>query len=173
MANTAKGPNSGVLYAYIDTAANLASDNPVLGLGQTGKESDTGYVKIGNGTTAWNQLKYVSGTLSDASVYAATILSPSAAGTYVIARVTTAHTVTGLRAYVNGSTGSTINFVRRRSGSNVDLLSADYTISSADAWQDASGNLQNSSLAAGDALLIAVRSVSGTPTQIGFQIEVQ
>lgn len=39
-----------------DTAANWASINPVLGLGEEGWERDTGVVKIGDGSTPYNSL---------------------------------------------------------------------------------------------------------------------
>lgn len=47
------------LYA---TAATLAAANPVLLEGEPATESDTLRRKIGNGTTAWNELPYDSGS---------------------------------------------------------------------------------------------------------------
>ncbi len=44
--------------SYVDTAANLASANPVLFKGQIGYETDTKYFKIGDGATAYNSLSY-------------------------------------------------------------------------------------------------------------------
>ena len=41
-----------------DTAANWASTNPTLTQGEPGLETDTGRVKYGNGSTAWNSLGY-------------------------------------------------------------------------------------------------------------------
>jgi len=41
-----------------DTAATWTSENPVLGEGEIGYETDTGYIKIGDGTTAWTSLAY-------------------------------------------------------------------------------------------------------------------
>lgn len=41
-----------------DTAANFTSANPVLESGEMGRETDTGKVKFGDGTTAWNSLAY-------------------------------------------------------------------------------------------------------------------
>lgn len=41
-----------------DTAANWASKNPILTLGELGVETDTRKFKIGDGTTAYNSLKY-------------------------------------------------------------------------------------------------------------------
>jgi hypothetical protein len=43
------------------TAAQFASLNPVLLTGQFGQETDTKLVKLGDGTTAWNSLSYLSG----------------------------------------------------------------------------------------------------------------
>ena len=42
-----------------DTAANWASVNPVLALGEPGVETDTLKVKVGDGSTAWNSLGIV------------------------------------------------------------------------------------------------------------------
>jgi hypothetical protein len=42
----------------VDTAANWASANPTLALGEQGIESDTFRVKFGTGATAWNSLSY-------------------------------------------------------------------------------------------------------------------
>jgi len=41
-----------------DTAANWTSTNPTLASGEQGFETDTGKVKIGNGSTAWTSLAY-------------------------------------------------------------------------------------------------------------------
>ncbi len=43
-----------------DTAANFASKNPVLGIGEPAYETDTRKLKIGDGTTAYNSLDYFS-----------------------------------------------------------------------------------------------------------------
>jgi hypothetical protein len=40
------------------TAAQWTSSNPTLASGEWGYETDTGKVKIGNGSTAWNSLAY-------------------------------------------------------------------------------------------------------------------
>lgn len=41
-----------------DTSANWTSTNPVLAQGEPGLETDTGKLKYGTGTTAWNSLNY-------------------------------------------------------------------------------------------------------------------
>lgn len=40
------------------TAATWTSTNPTLAAGEWGYETDTGYTKIGNGSTAWTSLAY-------------------------------------------------------------------------------------------------------------------
>lgn len=47
------------LSYYVDTAAVLATVNPVLTSGRIGVESDTGLFKIGDGLSSWNSLDYV------------------------------------------------------------------------------------------------------------------
>lgn len=42
-----------------DTAANWTSNNPTLSSGQPGFETDTGLIKIGDGSTAWTSLAYL------------------------------------------------------------------------------------------------------------------
>lgn len=51
-----------------DTAANWTSANPVLAAGQPGFESDTNKFKIGDGSTAWASLSYISGTVSSETI---------------------------------------------------------------------------------------------------------
>ena len=41
-----------------DTAANWTLNNPTLSSGEFGLETDTGNMKLGDGTTAWTSLKY-------------------------------------------------------------------------------------------------------------------
>lgn len=42
-----------------DTAANWTAANPILAEGEPGHETDTGYVKYGNGSFPWNTLPYM------------------------------------------------------------------------------------------------------------------
>lgn len=44
-----------------DTAANWTAENPYLRTGEIGYETDTGRIKIGDGTNAWNSQPYVDG----------------------------------------------------------------------------------------------------------------
>ena len=52
-----------------DTSTNWTTNNPVLLAGELGIESDTNKFKIGNGTSAWNELDYVG---SEVTLYSTT-----------------------------------------------------------------------------------------------------
>jgi len=45
-----------------DTSANWESNNPILLQGEFGYELDTGFAKIGDGSSTWDQLTYFGGT---------------------------------------------------------------------------------------------------------------
>ena len=47
-----------------DIASNWTANNPILHAGEVGIETNTGKIKIGNGSTAWNSLGYFTGDLS-------------------------------------------------------------------------------------------------------------
>jgi hypothetical protein len=73
------------------TAAQWTSTNPTLASGEQGFETDTGKMKIGNGSTAWNSLTYLgAGTVT--SITAGTGLSGgtiTSTGTIAIDTATT------------------------------------------------------------------------------------
>ena len=51
-----------------DSAALWTSGNPVLSAGEVGLETDTGKIKIGNGSSTWTALSYFVGNLPGASI---------------------------------------------------------------------------------------------------------
>ena len=51
-----------------DPASSWTSANPVLSAGEIGLETDTGKIKLGNGSTAWNSLSYFVGNLAGAGL---------------------------------------------------------------------------------------------------------
>ncbi len=51
-------PAQTVIQLRTGTAAQWTAANPTLAMGEMGYESDTGQLKIGNGTTAWSSLAY-------------------------------------------------------------------------------------------------------------------
>jgi hypothetical protein len=83
------------------TAAQWTSANPTLASGEWGFETDTGKVKIGDGTTAWNSEPYIgAGTVT--SVTAGTGLSGGTiTGSGTIAIDSTVATLTGTQTLTN------------------------------------------------------------------------
>ena len=83
-----------------DTAANWTSNNPTLKDGEIGYEKDTGYIKIGDGSTAWTSLGYIDGTkvsayplatadIADDAITAAKLADTAVtAGSYTTADIT-------------------------------------------------------------------------------------
>ena len=101
------------LRTRYDTAANWASNNPVLLSGELGIESDTLKMKVGNGSAAWNSLAYLLdgdvfqaastitvntgaspalGNVANNTEYRCTNTSPSTAPSLTIASITSAGT---------------------------------------------------------------------------------
>jgi lysophospholipase L1-like esterase len=54
---------------FVDTAANLAKQNPVVGAGLVAYATDSGDVRVGDGTTAYNSLAAQGGTSVSAAKY--------------------------------------------------------------------------------------------------------
>ena len=61
-------PRLAQIQARRDTAANWTSTNPTLAAGEFGFETDTGKMKVGNGSTAWTGLSYVGAGTAENSV---------------------------------------------------------------------------------------------------------
>ena len=172
-----------------DTAANWTSSNPTLAAGELGLETDTGKIKIGNGSTAWTSLSYAAaGTVT--SVTAGTGLTGgaiSSSGTIAIdttvtADLSTAQTLTnktltspvintatfsdgvvkGLEEDVNvvaSAATGTINF-------DVSTASVWYYTSNATAnhtlnFRYSSGVSLNTALATGDAITLVWLNTNG------------
>ena len=55
-------PAKATIQIRRDTAFNWTTANPTLLAGELGYETDTGFFKIGTGTTAWTSLGYKKGT---------------------------------------------------------------------------------------------------------------
>jgi hypothetical protein len=83
------------------TASSWTSANPTLAAGEWGLETDTGKVKIGDGTTAWNSEPYIgAGTVT--SITAGTGLSGGTiTGSGTIAIDSTVATLTGTQTLTN------------------------------------------------------------------------
>lgn len=103
------------------TAANWTSTDPTLSEGEVGFETDTGKIKIGNGSTAWTSLPYgaiipsvfTGHTSATTSVHGITdtsnlayLDSPNFTGTVVLPNTTSVGDVSSTElSYVNGVSG--------------------------------------------------------------------
>ena len=63
-----------------DTAANWTSVNPTLSDGELGYETNTGYMKIGNGSTQWSSLSYFTPGAVDGDANTTYTLGTTASG---------------------------------------------------------------------------------------------
>lgn len=96
------------------------------------------------------------------------VVTSPAAASYVVWRAPKACRVTAVRGYRVGGTTAVVN---AQVGSN-DLLAVDLTTPSAGSWSS-STTIQNGILAAGDTLTLEVVSVSGSPTAVTIQVDLQ
>lgn len=96
------------------------------------------------------------------------IIAPAAVASYTIWQAPKPVTILGVRGFRNGGTGATIN----ARVNALDLLANDMSLATADTWQS-SGIVQNTAMAAGASLSVAIRSLGGTPNYITFQVDYQ
>jgi hypothetical protein len=83
------------------TAASWTSTNPTLAAGEIGFESDTGKIKIGNGSTAWNALAYTASSTAVTYLFNATGGQTTFSGADANG-LTLAYTVGSEQVYLNG-----------------------------------------------------------------------
>jgi hypothetical protein len=171
-----------------DTAANWTSSNPTLAAGELGLETDTGKLKIGNGSTAWTSLAYASaGTVT--SITAGTGLSGGTiTGSGTIAIDSTVATLTDTQTFTNKTlTSPAINTATFTDGvikgleEDVNVVAAaatgtiNFDVTTASVWyytsnatanhtlnfRYSSGVALNSALATGDAITLVWLNTNG------------
>lgn len=87
------------------TKSAITAENPVLLAGQPCVELDTGQMKVGNGTTAYNSLPYVGGSTGASVLYGS---SSTAAGTAAkVATIANYKLVTGALVLIEFTTTNT------------------------------------------------------------------
>jgi hypothetical protein len=132
------------LQLRADTAANWTSVNPILLANELGRETDTGKIKIGNGTSTWTSLAY--------QAWATLPVAVNAGGT-------------GQTSYTNGqllignTTGNTLTKATLTAGSGIAVTNGTGSISVA-----ASG-IANTNIAA-DAEIAVSKLQDGTARQL-------
>ena len=83
------------------TASQWTSTNPTLAAGEWGFESDTGKVKIGNGSTAWNSLGYTGAGDIEGVTAGTGISGGGTSGTVTVSIDSTVTTLTGTQTLTN------------------------------------------------------------------------
>ena len=107
-----------------DTAANWTAANPTLASGELGGETDTGKLKLGNGSTAWNSLAYQGGVTSiNGNTGVVTGLAPTAGptftGTVVLPSTTSIGDVSATEiSYLDGVTSALQTQVNTKAPTN-------------------------------------------------------
>jgi hypothetical protein len=71
-----------------DTSANWGGVNPVLLEGELGFETDTGKLKIGDGSTAWNTLDYFGGEEGTSTNTPNTVVQRDGSGNFAAGTIT-------------------------------------------------------------------------------------
>jgi hypothetical protein len=94
--------------------------------------------------------------------------SPTGAVAYAVWRAPRASTIVAVRGYRVGGTGVTIN----AQNNAADILPTDLSVSVASTWTSGA-TLQNTTMAAGDTLTVKLTGVSGTPSAVTLQVDVQ
>ena len=96
------------------------------------------------------------------------VSDPTGAATYIVYRAVKAGTVVGVFGNRQGGTGATVNATKNGS----DLLSSNLSLVTDSTWM-AGATLQNTTVAIGDTFAVSIRSITGTPTAVAIQIDIQ
>lgn len=104
----------------------------------------------------------------DASTFSIGAVLPGATGDMVVWRAPKAVQVIAVRGYRVGSSGASINATNDGS----DLLATDLSLSTATTWLSGP-SVQNEVLETGATLTLSVRAITGSPTAITIQVDVQ
>jgi len=109
-----------------DTAANWTSNDPTLSAGEFGWESDTGYMKIGDGSTAWSSLSYFEPNSVSNTTYSVDV---QASGDDADVILDGSDGTTDTVRYV---AGTNLNLGVAGQNITIDALDSKYTIGTAD-----------------------------------------
>ena len=95
-----------------------------------------------------------------------TFLDPTSARTIPHHRIAKTATITNIRGFRTNGTGATINVQKN----GTDILESDLSITSVDTWTTSSASM---GVVAGDELNFVLASVSGEPTEVVIQVDME
>jgi len=132
-----------------DTAANWTSIDPVLLANELGRETDTGKIKIGDGTTAWSSLAYQGWSTLTYPLVNADIASDAAIDHSKLAEITAGSVLLGNASDVPTATA----------------LSGDVTVDSSGVTAISAGAIVNADVSASAEIAVS-KLANGTANQI-------
>lgn len=110
-----------VIQTRNDTAANWASANPVLALGELGLESDTNKFKFGDGSTLWSGLSYAN--TNSAFKYGLYTLSANQTSNFAVGNHIEFNTVQGSLGGLSTGSGQANGIVTLAGGKTYKITS--------------------------------------------------
>ena len=123
------------------TAAALKTANPVLASGEFCRETDTGFIKCGDGTTAWNSLQYIYPSDYDSGEQKNSVFDDNASNLGTISNASQAAQFVGDYHVTNGKFGSLkLNNRITIAGSALDGSNASWVIAGFDTYYNVGGS---------------------------------
>ena len=127
-----------------DTASNWSSVNPTLSSGEIGYETDTGKLKVGNGSSAWGTLGYVA---ADAAILSGTTLKSTVINSSLTSVGTLSSLAVGGNITVGGDITGTGNVTLSSSANNKNISVVATGVGAASLDSSYTGNVQIGSTA--------------------------
>jgi hypothetical protein len=148
-----------------DTAANWTSSNPTLAAGELGGETDTGKLKLGNGSTAWNSLAYQGGVTSINSITGVVVLNLDD-----INNVTAPSPSSGDYLRWNGT--AWVNVAGQAVATTSDVTFNDVTVSGNLTVSGTTTTVNTATLSVADNIVVLNSDVTTSPTEnAGIEVE--
>jgi len=147
------------------TAAALAAANPILLEGEQGTESDTFRRKIGNGTTAWNDLPYIT------TPKAVTVADPQVGDEFTLFYTERPTALMEVQGIVRGASGASVT-VELRYGADRSAAGTLATTSAA-VTSTTTGQplaVQNMPIPAGRYVWLKVTAVNGVVSELNLTL---
>ena len=117
------------------TASALKTANPVLASGEFCRETDTGFIKCGDGTTAWNSLQYIYPSDYDSGEQKNSVFDPNCSNLGTISSSSQMQQFLNDNHVTTGKFGNLkLNNCITIAGSAIDGSNADWLISGFNYW---------------------------------------